>query len=166
MSGTRTSSKQKSRSLPNERGTEHMRVEEWDLPTIGLRNLSFGDRKTFWKAYQAARPDVRYAWGNTFSRWRVVPGTVFNLSLYITNHSVGLFVRGERGVPLSATRIALAPRKKELEGALDARVDDEAPLLRSLAIATRDPATWARAQEWLARSETDYLAKLAHYGEA
>ena len=137
------------------------RIEEWDLPTIGLRNLSFADRKIFWNTYQASRPGIHYGWGNTFSRWRVVQGTAFNLSLYITNHSVGLFVRGERGVPLSATRVALAARKRELEAALDARIDDEAPLLRSLTVAARDPATWPDAQDWLARSESEYLARLS-----
>ena len=137
------------------------RRQEWDLPTIGLRNLSFADRRRFWDAYRASRPKVRYAWGNTFSRWRAVPGSAFNLSLYITNHSVGLFVRGERGVPLSATRAALVGRSAEFEAALGARVNDEAPLLRSLPLATTDPATWTRAFDWLARCEAEYLAALA-----
>ena len=79
-------------------------VNEWDLPEIGLRGLTARDRKMFWDGFVALRPEIGYRWGNTFSRWRVVPGTEFNLSLYITNRSVGLFVRGVRGTPLSATR--------------------------------------------------------------
>jgi hypothetical protein len=136
------------------------RVEEWDLPSIGLRKLSALDRKRFWTIYQASRPHVVYRWGNTFSRWREVDGASLNISLYITNHSVGLFVRGDRGASLRSTRLLLAARAAELERKLAARLDDEAPLLRSLRLATTDPTTWARAHEWLAEQEEDYLRAL------
>jgi hypothetical protein len=135
-------------------------VNEWDLPEIGLRGLSARERKTFWDGFIAFRPGTGYAWGNTFSRWRVVPGTEFNLSLYITNRGVGLFVRGVRGTPLSETRARLAPRKFELELALSAALDDECPLLKNLPLATTDPSTWGRAYRWLRASEAEYLAAL------
>lgn len=134
---------------------------EWDLPEIGLRRLSGADMRRFWDIFLAARPDIRYGWGNVFSRWRAVPGTELNLSLYITNHSVGLFVRGRRGMPRSATRVELAPRVRELESALGASLDDEAPLLRNFPLATTDPSTWRRAHDWLRASEAEYLAVLA-----
>jgi hypothetical protein len=136
------------------------RVEEWDLPSIGLRKLSALDRKRFWTIYQAIRPHVVYRWGNTFSRWRAVDGAPLNISLYITNHSVGLFVRGDRGASLRSTRLFLAARAAELERKLAARLDDEAPLLRSLRLATTDPTTWAKAHEWLAEQEDHYLRAL------
>jgi hypothetical protein len=136
-------------------------VNEWDLPEIGLRGLTARDRKMFWDGFVARRPEIGYRWGNTFSRWRAVPGTEFNLSLYITNRGVGLFVRGVRGTPLSATRARLEPRKNELELALGAAVDDECPLLRNLPLTTTDPSTWGRAHEWLRQSEADYLRALA-----
>jgi hypothetical protein len=84
-------------------------VNEWDLPEIGLRGLSARDRKMFWDGFVALRPEIGYRWGNTFARWRAVPGTEFNLSLYITNRSVGLFVRGVRHAVIGhagATRAA------------------------------------------------------------
>src|SRR4051794_4601002 len=77
------------------------------------------------------------------------------------NRSVGLFVRGVRGTPLSATRARLEPRKKELELALGATLDDECPLLRNLRLTTTDPSTWSRAYDWLRQSEADYLQALA-----
>jgi hypothetical protein len=134
---------------------------EWDLPDIGLRRLSALDMRRFWDGFVAMRPDIRYRWGNVYSRWRAVPGTEFNLSLYITNHSVGLFVRGPRGMPLSGTRATLQPRASELERALGAELHAEAPLLRNLPLATTDPSTWSRAYEWLQASEAEYLAVLA-----
>ena len=88
-------------------------MEEWDLPTIGLRKLSALDRKRFWTIYQTSRPDIAYRWGNTFSRWREVEGAHLNISLYITNRSVGLFVRGDRGASLKSTRLLLASRAGE-----------------------------------------------------
>lgn len=133
---------------------------EWDLPEIGLRRLSQADMRRFWDIFVAARPDVRYQWGNVFARWRAVPDTDLNLSLYITNHSVGLFVRGLRGVPRAATCAALEPRRRELERALRARLGDECPLLRNFPLTTTDPSTWARAHEWLRAAEAEYLAVL------
>jgi hypothetical protein len=137
---------------------------EWDLPSIGLRNLSAKERLQFWDLYQAARPETRYRWGNTYSRWSAVPGTNLNLSLYITNHSVGLFVRGERGASLTSTRVLLQPRAPALQAELGARLDAEAPLLTSLALATTDPANWARAHRWLAEHETIYMGALGKRG--
>ena len=133
---------------------------EWDLPEIGLRRLSGADMRRVWDIFLAARPDVRYGWGNVFSRWRAVPGTDLNLSLYITNYSVGLFVRGVRGVPRSATRAQLAPRARALEAALGASLDDEAPLLRNFPLVTTDSSTWSRGHDWLRASEAEYLAVL------
>ena len=74
-----------------------MTRHEWDLPEIGLRKQSAADRELYWGRYIAARPDVRYLRGNTYARWRAVPATELYISLYITNHSTGAFVRGPRG---------------------------------------------------------------------
>ncbi|WP_342363679.1 hypothetical protein [Terrarubrum flagellatum] len=135
-------------------------VHEWDLPRIGLRGLSARDRQLFWQGFEKGRRGAPYVKGNGFSRWRPVAGTELNIALYITNRSVGLFVRGLRGVPLSATRVLLGPRKAELETRLAARLDDEVPLLRRLPLASTDTSTWARAYEWLRDAEEDFLAAL------
>lgn len=139
-------------------------MHEWDLPEIGLRRLSAAEMGRFWELYLAARPGIRYARGNVYSRWRAVPGSELNVALYIANRSVGLFVRGLRGVPLSATRAGLAPRAAVLEAALGARVDGEAPLLRSLRLAAADSGNWGRARAWLRQAEDEYLEVLAPGG--
>lgn len=141
-------------------------AHEWDLPLIGLRGLSARERQLFWRGFEAGRRGAPYEKGNGFSRWRPVPASELNIALYITNRSVGLFVRGLRGIPLSATRILLASRKAELETALRARLDDEVPLLRRLPLATTDSSTWPRAYEWLRDSEEDFLATLTPPTEA
>ncbi len=135
-------------------------AHEWDLPRIGLRGLSAGDRQRFWRGFEAGRRGAPYVKGNGFSRWRPVPGAELNIALYITNRSVGLFVRGERGIPLSATRVLLGPRRVELETTLRAQLDDEVPLLRRLPLATTDVSTWPGAYEWLRDNEEDFLRVL------
>lgn len=131
---------------------------------IGLRGLSARDRGMFWEGFVATRPGIGYVRGNGFSRWRAVPGVGLNIALYITNRSVGLFVRGQRGTPLSATRIALRPDAERLERALGARLDDEAPLLRNLRLPTTDTTCWPIAYDWLRDNEADYLKALAASG--
>ena len=79
-------------------------VQEWDLPAIGLRGLSAPDRQRFWRGFEERRRGAPYEKGNGFSRWRPVPGVELYIALYITNRSVGLFVRSFRGLPLSSTR--------------------------------------------------------------
>lgn len=134
---------------------------EWDLPDVPFRGLSTAERQRFWQGFELQNDGRRHEKGNGFSRWRAVPGTeLLNIALYITNRSVGLFVRGLRGVPLSATRALLGPRAFELETALHARLDDEVPLLRRLPLVTTDLSTWPAAYDWLQENEADYLAAL------
>lgn len=133
---------------------------EWDLPEIGLRRQSAADRELYWQRYAAARPEVTYLRGNTYSRWRAVPATEVVLSLYITNHSTGVFVRGARGEPYATTlarlgdelvqKIAAALNVAEMNGG-------GFPLVRAYRFAATDTAAWPDAQAWLRQQEDDYL---------
>ncbi|MEQ1770019.1 MAG: hypothetical protein ABL879_09280 [Devosia sp.] len=60
-------------------------------------------RRAYFTAFSSRYPALSLRWGNTFSRWRDVPGTELVLAYYITNHSVGVFVRGQRGIPVTDT---------------------------------------------------------------
>ena len=71
-------------------------LNEWDIARGGLRSVSSAEIKTFWNGYIARRKDVRIEHGSLYSRWRQVADDLV-LSLYLTNRSVGLFVRGQRG---------------------------------------------------------------------
>jgi hypothetical protein len=135
-------------------------AHEWDLPSRALRGLSVRERRQFWDGFEVAAA-TPYEKGNGFSRWRAVPNTELNLALYVTNRSVGLFVRGLRGVPLSETRRLLGPHARRLEAALGAQLDDEVPLLLRLPLAMTDPNSWPAAWSWLREAEAEYLAVLA-----
>ncbi len=139
-----------------------MAMPETDLFPFGLRRLSSADCAAFWDCYAALRPGLRLLRGNRYSCWRAVAGTDLFVSLYLTNHGVGLFVRGERGLSLKGAERKLDPYRQRLGRALGVAVTSGGyPYLDQLPLSTNDPATWPRGQRWLMQRETFYHAVLA-----
>ena len=131
-------------------------------PHRGLRKLSGPERDLFWRQYIARRPALDIRYGNTYSRWRPVAGTDLFLSLYITNRSVGLFVRGERGLSLTGALRKLEPYEKSLCNALGvSSVSEKCPYLSRLPLAASDPETWPQGHDWLLEREEFYHRTLA-----
>jgi hypothetical protein len=132
------------------------------LPPIGLRKLSSADCAQFWERYAALRPGLRLLRGNRYSRWRPVAGTDLFISLYLTNRSVGLFVRGERGLSLKGAARKLDLYEPRLGCALAVSpASGGYPYLDRLALASTDTATWPCAHRWLMEREAFYHATLA-----
>jgi hypothetical protein len=133
---------------------------EWDLPEIGLRRLGGQDIKLFWKRFAAVHGEG-LSHGSLYSRWRIVNDDTV-ISLYLTNHSVGLFVRGQRGEPYSATLRRFTDYEPELGAALGVGLRGEYPLcyLTNQRIATTDTRTWPAAFGWLLAAERRYEAVL------
>jgi hypothetical protein len=117
-------------------------------------------RRAYFDAFARRVPHLRLRWGNTFSRWRDVPGTELVLAYYITNHSVGVFVRGQRGIPCPETAATL-PRFA-LETALG--VDMGSPLFPFGTGLHFDPfheAGWPASHDWQHAAGERYVAVLA-----
>jgi hypothetical protein len=117
-------------------------------------------RRAYFDAFAARVPHLRLRWGNTFSRWRDVPGTELVLAYYITNHSVGVFVRGQRGIPCPETAATL-PRFA-LETALG--VDLGSPFFPFGTGYRFDPFNevgWPASHEWLEATGERYVLTLA-----
>lgn len=132
------------------------------LPPTGLRKLSSADCAVFWDGYAALRPGLRLLHGNRYSRWRAVAGTDIFIAVYLTNRSVGLFVRGERGLPLKGASRLLDLYEPRLSQALGvAPVSQSCPYLDRLPLATADVSVWKRGQQWLMEHEAFYHAILA-----
>jgi len=132
------------------------------FPPIGLRKLSSADCALFWERYVALRPGLRLLRGNRYSRWRAVAGTDLFISLYLTNRSVGLFVRGERGLSLKGAARKLDLYEPRIGRALGvAAASGGYPYLDRLALASTDTAAWPHAHRWLMERETFYHAALA-----
>ena len=134
-----------------------------DLPLpIGLRNLSAAECEEFWRQFATLRPGLRLLRGNHYSRWRPVAGTDIFIALYLTNRSVGMFVRGERGLSLKGAARMLSLHEPRLSRALNAPPFDQGcPYLTRLPLDTRDRETWPQGHEWLIEKEEFYHRVLA-----
>ncbi|MBL8581111.1 MAG: hypothetical protein JNL61_02645 [Rhizobiaceae bacterium] len=130
---------------------------EWDIERSGLRSLSSPEIKRFWDRYVEFRAPVEIARGSLWSRWRHVSDDLV-ISLYITNRSVGVFVRGQRGEGYRTTLTRLSAYEPRLGKALDARLDGHPGCcyLSNHTMSVTDPVCWPSAFAWLAASEEKY----------
>jgi len=142
-------------------------MDEWDIERSGLRSLSSPEIKRFWDGYIAFREPVVIERGSLWSRWRRVADDLV-LSLYLTNRSVGLFVRGERGERWSTTVNRLASYEPSLGDALGAslRGYQGCCYLSNCPLPVTDPASWPRGYDWLAEREEFYHRVLSTLPEA
>ena len=118
------------------------------------------DRRRYFDGFQRRFPALPLRWGNTFARWRDVPGTELVVSHYITNHSVGVFIRGQRGVPCIETAAQLPALSLEIALAAPLGRPDF-PFVTALPLDTLDEATWAMSYDWLRAAGERYVAALA-----
>ena len=132
-------------------------LDEWDIARGGLRSISSPEIKTFWNGYVAHRKDVRIEHGSLYSRWRQAADDLV-ISLYLTNRSVGLFVRGQRGESWATTASRLSVYEPDLGLALGAslRGYEGCCYLSRLPLPVTDPESWPRAYEWLEEREQHY----------
>jgi hypothetical protein len=118
------------------------------------------DRRSFFEGFAVRFPAVRLRWGNTFARWRDVPATDLVVSHYITNHSVGVFIRGQRGMPAADTAARLPAYSLSL--ALEAELGNpNFPFVTALRLNTLDHAAWPGCYDWLFEAGDRYVTTLA-----
>lgn len=132
-------------------------LDEWDIERTGLRSISAPEIKRFWDGYIARRKDAPIDHGSLYSRWRRVSDDLV-ISLYLTNRSVGLFVRGERGERWATTVNRLSAYEPQLGEALGAslRGYEGCCYLTNFPLPVTDPASWRRGYEWLEEQEGRY----------
>lgn len=137
-------------------------LDEWDIARTGLRSISAAEIKTFWNGYIAHRKDAPIEHGSLYSRWRHVADDLV-LSLYLTNRSVGLFVRGQRGERYATTVNRLSAYEPDLGLALGAslRGYEGCCYLSNPPLPIIDPASWPGAYEWLEGREEHYYRVLS-----
>jgi hypothetical protein len=139
-------------------------LDEWDIARSRFRSISAAEIKTFWNGYIARREDVRIDHGSLYSRWRQVADELV-ISLYLTNRSVGLFVRGPRGEGYPTTKHRLSAYEPDLGQALGASLTgfDGCCYLSRLPLRITDPASWPQAYAWLEEREAFYHRVLSEY---
>ncbi len=122
-----------------------------------------GDKDVLERLYRPPE-GCRIEHGSLYSRWRRVADDLV-ISLYLTNRSVGLFVRGQRGESWATTANRLSAYEPDLGMALDAslRGYEGCCYLSNLPLPVTDPESWPRAYAWLEEQEQRYhrvLSKL------
>jgi hypothetical protein len=132
-------------------------MDEWDIAYRGLRSLSSREIKTFWDGYIARRENSPVEHGSLYSRWRRVSDDLV-ISLYLTNRSVGLFVRGPRGEGYRTTLHRLSAYEPDLGLALGASLTgfEGCCYLSGLPLPVTDPESWPRGHAWLEKRENFY----------
>ena len=132
-------------------------LDEWDIAHRGLRSISSPEIKRFWDGYIARREDAPIVHGSLWSRWRRVADDLV-ISLYLTNRSVGMFVRGQRGERYPTTLNRLSAFEPDLGAALGASLDgyEGCCYLSDFPLPVTDPASWPRGYEWLEKREEHY----------
>jgi len=140
-------------------------LDEWDIARRGLRSISSPEIKSFWNGYIACRRPVPIEHGSLYSRWRRVSDDLV-ISLYLTNRSVGLFVRGQRGERYRTTLNRLSAHEPRLGEALGAslRGYEGCCYLTNLPLPVTDPASWRQGYGWLAEREEFYHRVLSEFG--
>jgi hypothetical protein len=138
--------------------------ESQDLSPIGQL------RKAFWEHYLLQYPeDGRDGVAGAYSnRWRTVRPAGLVISYYWSVKSVGLFVRGLRGMDSHAVFDILAPHQQLIEEKLGVRMgseDSEVFLGLELFADTKDPAEWDRLARWLHDKTAHYESVLRELAE-
>lgn len=117
-------------------------------------------RRAYFDAFTVRFPQLTLRWGNTFSRWRDVPGTELVVAYYITNHSVGMGIRGQRGIPNRDTA-AILPRFS-LETALGVPLGTpDFPFISAYRFDPAIQAHWPASHDWLHAEGERYVAAVA-----
>lgn len=137
-------------------------MDEWDIARSRLRSISAAEISTFWDGYVAYRDPVRIDHGSLYSRWRQVADDLV-ISLYLTNRSVGLFVRGARGEGYKTTLHRLSAYEPQLGEALGASLTGfkGCCYLSRQPLPVIDPESWPRAYAWLEAQEELYKRVLS-----
>jgi hypothetical protein len=137
-------------------------LDEWDIARRGLRSISSPEIKAFWDGYIDQRRPVLIEHGSLYSRWRLVSDDLV-ISLYLTNRSVGLFVRGRRGERYRTTLNRLSVYEPALREALGAglKAYEGCCYLTDRPTAITDPRSWPQAYRWLTEREELYYGVLS-----
>lgn len=117
-------------------------------------------RRAYFEAFAARFPQLTLRWGNTFSRWRDVPGTELVVAYYITNHSVGVAIRGQRGIPCRETAATLPVFS--LETALGVPLGTpDFPFISAYRFDPFHERAWPKSHAFLHETGERYVAVLA-----
>lgn len=147
------------------------RPNDWDRTLQEAARASRGltdiglFRKTFWTHFldrQPAQAAVGPANADSV-RWIKSPGHEFVVVQYLAQKSVGVFVRGPRGVVADQALAVIGPHLEGLSQRLGTPTfggRDNLLLHNSLDVDSRDSTNWDRMSDWLAEQAARYVRAL------
>jgi hypothetical protein len=152
------------------------RPNEWDrrLQEVVRETQELSDRGRFrldfWSHYLTRHPDEeKYGPATgTSSRWRKNKEHKFVISLYLAQHSVGLYIRGFRGVADATVYEMLLPFAERLSRETGAEFGSPEPgyfFTRSYEANTSDKSRWDELADWLYATANQYERALQMIGE-
>jgi len=123
-------------------------------------------RRAFWAYFAERRPALfaRTERGNEHSRWLTIGHMPLIAALYLTNRSVGLFVRGPRRTRIGHVREFLFPYREVLAKELrqpELKLGNTFLLNTKLRLDMQDQEKWPTAVAWLAEQSSVYERALA-----
>jgi hypothetical protein len=118
-------------------------------------------RKAFWAHMAARQPASGFKFGSMSSQWLEIPGRDMVVSAWISQDSVGVFVRGGRGRDGAAVAPLLEPDAARLEPLLGAPFGAGTyPFNKVRNIDLTLEANWNEAADWLVTEAQRYAAVL------
>ena len=140
------------------------RPSSWDRSvraTVDGRSDLNRFRRDFWASYAKRHPNAGVPAGyEASSFWVWIPSAELNLSLYVAQGAVGVWVRGRRGESATVVRERIQAYEHDLRDRLGVEIG-EGTSWGSFAnsrydIVTTDPANWPAMADWLHEKCADY----------
>ena len=124
-------------------------------------------RKKFWTYYLEKYPEEgQYGPANRSSnRWRPVIGAELVVSSYISKRSVGLFVRGRRGVDQKEVWNQIEPFTEELIRKTGGSITSDGSFHDFWPIDTSNESNWDEMADWLYQKSRTYEDALSEMGQ-
>jgi hypothetical protein len=146
------------------------RPNDWErsIQTISRQSAGSSELHTMWGEFWAHYLRRFAIEGESPARlsvrWLPVPGTGLYVSQYIANDRVGVFLRGDRGVPASQTAESLGVHSDVLAAQLGAEIGPgqrQSFFPARRVFATADRANWDEMCDWLHREGDRYVRIVA-----
>lgn len=116
--------------------------------------------RAFWAVFHLRSGERRCVFRTRYARWRAVAGSDLVISQYVTNRSIGVFLRGPRGETWRTTAARLSPVAGVLSDALEARMGRGFLFPTRAVLDTADEANWEGMADWLHAAGDRYEERL------
>lgn len=116
--------------------------------------------RSFWAVFHARSGERRCVLRTRYARWRALPTTDLIVSQYVTDRSVGVFLRGPKGEGWRATAERLTPWADAICHLLETSMGRGFLFPTRAGVDTADDGNWMEMADWLHRAGDLYEERL------